>query len=141
MLRTSERRELELDLELKRRGKHMKLDGSHRWRLAGVGFVAVCLCAAGAWAAEQPKSAAAKTAPATASAATAVAVIPMKELMAHVVQFSAMNMWSRQGWVTDSSGEPNTRNDPWASGEGTMTRQSTVTNTASRRRRACRNAA
>lgn len=31
--------------------------------------------------------------------------MPMKEFMAHVIAYSAKDLWSRQGWVTDHAGE------------------------------------
>jgi len=40
----------------------------------------------------------------SASKAVAVSVLPMKELMGHVIQHSAQEMWKWQGWVTDSAG-------------------------------------
>jgi len=65
--------------------------------------------------------------------------LPMDEFMAHVVQFSAANVWKWQGFVTDASGErdlsPKTDQD-WEDAESASLTLAEVTNmlmTADRR--------
>lgn len=63
-----------------------------------VGFTAACVCASvtASAAAEPPKAAAPQAKP--------EAVLPITEFMAHVVAYSAQNLWNRQGWISDKTG-------------------------------------
>lgn len=76
----------------------------YRAFFAGV-CLAACFGSVQSLAADQPKTPPAKAAPAKATADRPAIDLPMKEFMGHVIAYSAHNIWNKQGWITDKSGE------------------------------------
>lgn len=63
-----------------------------------VWLTAACVCASvtPSWAADPSKAPAGQAKP--------EAVLPITEFMAHVVAYSAQNLWNKQGWISDKTG-------------------------------------
>ncbi len=85
-----------------RGGRSMRTPASrHAFRAAG--WLAVCLCAV--WVPNsyaEPSGSPPAHPPATAAAVAPA--LPIKEFMAHVVAYSAQNLWNKQGWINDKTG-------------------------------------
>lgn len=75
---------------------------SQRSLLQGLCFIAALAGVAVCAAAQQPTAAPAKP---PAKEAAGAPQLPMKEFMFHVIQYSAQNVWSKQGWITDKAGQ------------------------------------
>lgn len=67
--------------------------------------MSVSACGNGGTASQEERSQPAKVATSQSAIASDQVDIPMKELMGHVMQFSAENVWNRQGYASDAQGE------------------------------------
>lgn len=77
---------------------------SYRAFFSSVCLLAACFGGAQSLAAEQAKVPPTKETPKEIANGPGHD-LPIKEFMAHVVAYSAQNVWNKQGWIVDKSGE------------------------------------